>query len=81
MKIKPVKGKCKIPDKKQMGDIDWGQRMCQSAKQSRDDFKDVHGLEDLSLNNFPEEILRQCFFRNALLNAYRPSLKTFLVTL
>ena len=41
--------------------------MCQSAKQSRDDFKDVHGLEDLSLNNIPEEILRQRIFGNVLL--------------
>ena len=40
--------------------------MCQSAKQSRDDFKDVHGLEDLSLNNFPEEILRQYIFQSVL---------------
>ena len=40
--------------------------MCQSAKQSRDDFKDVYGLEDLSLKNFPEEILRQRIFRNVL---------------
>ena len=40
--------------------------MCQSVKQSRDDFKDVYGLEDLSLNNFPEEILLQCIFRNVL---------------
>ena len=35
-------------------------------KQSRDDFKDVHGLEDLSLKNFPDEILRQCIFWNVL---------------
>jgi len=33
--------------------------MGESAKQSRDDFKDVQRLGDLSLNNFPEEILRQ----------------------
>ena len=39
----------------------------QLAKQSRDDFKDVHGLEDLSLKNFPEEILRQYIFRSVLL--------------
>ena len=26
----------------------------------------VHGLEDLSLNKFREEILRQCIFRNVL---------------
>lgn len=30
-----------------------GKQMCQSAKQCRDDFNDVHGLEYLSLNNFP----------------------------
>ena len=36
--------------------------MCQSAKQSRDDFKDVHGLEDLSLNNFRKEIFRNVLF-------------------
>ena len=40
--------------------------MCQSAKQSRDDYKYVHGLEDLSLNNFPEKILRQYIFRSVL---------------
>ena len=40
--------------------------MCESANQSRDDFKDVYGLEDLSLNYFPEEILRQRIFRNVL---------------
>ena len=41
-----------------------GKQMCQSAKQSRDDFKDVHRLEDLSLKNYPEEILRQYIFRS-----------------
>ena len=55
-----------MSDKKANG-LHWGQKMCQSAKQSRDDFKDVHGLEDLSLNNFPEEILRQRIFGNVLL--------------
>ena len=47
--------------------------MCQSAKskQSRDDFKDVHGLEDLSLKIFPEEILRQYIFRSVLFIVYK----------
>ena len=37
------------------------------AKQSRDDFKDVHRLEDLSLKNISEEILHQYIFRSVLL--------------
>ena len=32
--------------------------MGQPAKQSRDDFKDVQGLEDLSLKNFQNKFLR-----------------------
>ena len=36
--------------------------MGQSAEQPRDDFQDVHGLDDLILKNFPEEILRQYIF-------------------
>ena len=28
--------------------------------------RDVHGLEDLSLNNFTQEILRQYIFRSVL---------------
>jgi len=36
--------------------------MGQPAKQSRDDFKDVQGLEDLSLKNFPEEISARVLF-------------------
>ena len=35
-------------------------------QKSRDDLNDVHGLEDLSLINFPQEILHQYIFRSEL---------------
>ena len=47
--------------------------MGQSAKQSRDDFKDVQELEDLSLQNFPEEILRQ------VVSSFNPKIHLFSV--
>ena len=40
--------------------------MDQSGKQPRDDFKDVQGLEDLSLKHFPEKILCQYIYRSVL---------------
>ena len=41
--------------------------MGQSAKQSRDDFKDVQRLEDLRLKNLPEEILCLDIFLSVLI--------------
>ena len=38
--------------------------MDQSGKQPRDDFKDVQGLEDLSLKHFLEKIVRQYIYQS-----------------
>ena len=71
MEIKPFKGKCKIPDEKQMGYI--GVRRSFSQPNNPEMTKDVHGLEDLSLNNFQyfnsnqfSIIFNKCIFGNVL---------------
>ena len=68
-KLSLLKKDEKIPDKKQMGYF--GVSRCVSQVNNLEmtssmSTRDVHGLEDLSLNNFTQEILRQYIFRSVL---------------